>query len=428
MTDQTRVLSMAPTTNWGPLTVVRDRSPLLRSYADQYRETTPFDGFTIGVSAPLTPHTGLFLDVLATGGAEVLATGEAGSTDAAVVEWLRDRPGITPLAEAGMSETALVEQRRTVCAAEPDLIADDGAHLLSLIHDEFPDTAGSVRGACEQTTGGITRLRAMEHQDALVFPVYNVNATPMKQQFDNVHGTAESSLTAIASLTDTLYAGSTAAVAGYGRCGRGIAQKLRALGARTTVAEVDPRRALEALADGHAVKPMAQAVADAEFIITATGRYRVLREEHIEALADGAIVASIGSAIEIDENALADRATTTEQRAPGLRRYTLPDGRAVTLLTGGQVVNLSAPDSDGNPSAVMDTTFAMMARGLAAFADDTGLPPGLHPVPDRLDREVARAKLRAMDVTIDEIPAQQRAYHSQWTAHETDTVGSESTD
>jgi len=402
----------------GPVATARDRSPLLQSYAERYGESTPFAGRTIGVSAPLTPHTGLFIDVLAAGGAEVFATGEAGSTDGDVVAWLREWPGVTPLADAGMSGEELADARRELLAAEPDLIADDGAHLLSLVHDEFPDVAAGVQGACEQTTGGITRLRAMDEQDALAFPVYDVNGTPMKQHFDNVHGTAESSLSAITSLTDAMLAGSVAVVAGYGHCGRGIARKLRALGARTVVTEVDPRKALEALADGHDVAPMGEAVADADLVITATGRYRVLKRGHVDALADGAVLASIGSAIEIDTAGLAESAARVEEPRPGVERHHFPDGRSVTLLTGGKVVNLSAPDSAGNPGEVMDTTFAMMARGLADLAAGVDLLPGLHPVPDRLDRAVAREKLAAMSVDIDEVTAEQRAYHDQWAVHD----------
>ena len=400
-----------------PIAAARDRSPLLQSYAEQYAGSTPFAGLTVGVSAPLTPHTGLFIDVLASGGAEVFATGEAGSTNGNVVAWLREQPGVTPLADAGMSHEDLVDVRRELLEQEPDLLADDGAHVLSLVHEEFPDVAAGVRGACEQTTGGITRLRTMDDQDALAFPVYDVNGTPMKQHFDNVHGTAESSLSAITSLTDAMLAGSVAVVAGYGHCGRGIARKLRALGARTVVTEVDPRKALSALADGHDVAPMGEAVQDAAFVIAATGRYHVLRREHLDALPDGVVLASIGSAIEIDTKALADEATQIEERSPGVDRYRLPGGRAVTLLTRWQVVNLSAPDSDGNPGEVMDTTFAMMARGLEALAGGVDLPPGLHPVPDDVDRAVAHEKLDAMGVAIDDTTAEQRAYHHEWASH-----------
>jgi adenosylhomocysteinase len=405
---------MSNTADWGPVADVRDRSPLLRRYADQYRESTPFEGFVVGVSAPLTPHTGLFVDLLATAGGDVFVTGEAGSTHADVVEWLRDRSGVTPLATPGMSSDELEETRRELLEKKPALIADDGARLLSLLHDEFPEAAASVRGACEQTTIGVTRLEAVDREAGLAFPVYDVNGTPMKQHFDNVHGTAESSLTALTALTNAMIAGSVAVVAGYGHCGRGLARKLRSLGARTVVTEVDPRRALEALADGHAVEPMETAVAGADFLLTATGRFQVVGREHLDSLADGAVVASIGSPIEIDTEALAERARSVEQRKPGVERYQFPDGRNVTVLTGGRVVNLAAPNSAGNPSEVMDTTFAMMARGLAAIARGVDLTAGLHAVPDHLDREVAREKLAAMGVEIDEISGEQRAYHEGW--------------
>lgn len=415
---------MSNVADWGPMADVRDRSPLLQSYAAQYRESTPFDGLVVGVSAPLTPHTGLFLTVLERGGGEVFVTGEAGSTHADVVEWLRGRSGITPLVTPEMSEAELEDARRQLLAKGPDLIADDGAHLLSLVHDEFPETAAAVKGACEQTTGGITRLYAMDREDALAFPVYDVNGTPMKHHFDNVHGTAESSLTALTSLTNAMIAGSVAVVAGYGHCGRGIAQKLRSLGARTIVTEVDPRKALEALADGHDVQPMGRAASEADFLLTATGRYNVLAEKHLDALADGAVIASIGSGIEIDTEAIAARAEQTEQRKPGVKRYDFPDGRHVTVLTDGRVVNLAAPESAGNPSEVMDTTFAMMARGLAEFAGGVDLEPGLHDVPDRLDREVAHEKLTAMDIEIDDITDEQYAYHDEWASHGTSPNGS----
>jgi len=403
----------------GPVAVARSRSPLLRSAAERFRATEPFAGLTVGVSAPLTPHTALFVDVLAAGGGTVLVAGESGSTHPEVVAWLADRDGVTPLSDARDDPEALAAARDDLLSREPDLLADDGAYLLSRVHDEFPGVADGVVGACEQTTGGVTRVREMDDAGVLRFPVYDVNGTPMKRQFDNVHGTAESSLTALTSLTDAMVAGSTAVVAGYGNCGRGLAEKLRALGARTTVTEVDPRKALAALADGHDVAPMAEAVEGAEFVLTATGRYRVLAAEHLDALADGAVLASVGSGIEMAVDALADRADAVDEPEPGVERYRLPDGRRVTLLTGGRVVNLAAPGSDGNPGPVMDTTFAVMARGLAALADGTDLPPGLHPVPDRLDRAVAEQKLAAMDVAIDEPSEAQRAYHRDWATHDT---------
>lgn len=398
----------------GPIAGVRDRSPLLRSEAERFRREEPFEGLCIGVSAPLTPHTGLFVDVLATGGADVLAVGEAGSTHPDVVSFLEARAGVTAMAESGMSMDELDERRRALLDREPDLVADDGAQLVRLVHEERPDVAAEIQGACEQTTGGITRLEVMDDNDALAFPVYDVNGTPMKRHFDNVHGTAESSLTALTSLTNAMLAGSSAVVVGYGHCGRGLARKLRALGARTVVTEVDPRNALKALADGHDVAPLVEAAHDADFLLTATGRYHVVTREHIQALPDGAVLASIGSEIEIDTELLDGLADSVAEPRPGVERYTLRDGRELTLLTEGQVVNLSAPGGDGNPSEIMDTTFAMMARGLADLAGRTDMSPGLHPVPDAIDRDVAHQKLEAEGVSIDEPSPEQRAYHDRW--------------
>ncbi|WP_157744213.1 adenosylhomocysteinase [Halopenitus persicus] len=385
-----------------------ERAPLLERCAERFAERHPFSDRVVGVSAPLTPHTGRFLEVLATGDATVLVAGEAGSTHADVVAALRRRPGITPLTASGDGEATLETAREEVIAAEPDLIADDGANLLVPLCRDFPDVAADVSGACEQTTGGITRLRRLGRSDAgngpvpIPFPVYDVNGTPMKRRFDNVHGTAESSIAAIASLTNAMIAGSTAAVIGYGHCGRGIARKLRSLGARTTVAEIDPRKALEALADGHDVRPATEAVADAAFVIAATGRTDVIGREQLAAIDDGAILASIGSETEIDRDALAEVAVDRTRIEPGVERIAFADGRTIRLLTEGRVVNLSAPSGAGNPVDVMDATFALMARGLEAIVDGEPTGTGVEPLPEAIDRAVAREKLAAMNVAVDD--------------------------
>ncbi|SEH36822.1 adenosylhomocysteinase [Halopenitus malekzadehii] len=397
-----------------------ERAPLLDRCAERFAERQPFSDRLIGVSAPLTPHTGRFLEVLAAGDATVLVAGEAGSTHADVVAALRRRPGVTPITVSGGAATAgdgeatadeaasLERARREVISAEPDLIADDGANLLVPLCREFPDVAEDVAGACEQTTGGTTRLRRLVRPDAegksvrIPFPVYDVNGAPMKQRFDNVHGTAESSIAAIANLTNAMIAGSTAAVIGYGHCGRGIARKLRSLGARTTVAEIDPRKALEAMADGHDVRPAAEAVADATFVIAATGRANVIGREQLAAMADGAVLASIGSETEIDRDALDALAADRTRIEPGVERIKFADGRTIRLLTEGRVVNLAAPGSAGNPVGVMDATFALMARGLEAIVDGEPTGTGLEPFPEAIDRAVAREKLAAMDARIDD--------------------------
>lgn len=382
---------------------VAERAPLLRRCGERFRERSPFAGLTVGVSAPITPHTGLFVETIAAGeAAAVIVTGEAGTTHGDVVERLAAHPRISPLSRAGQDEAALRETRSELLAAEPDLIADDGANLLEPLCERHPTIARGVHGACEQTTGGITRLRALAEREAIPFPVYDVNGAPMKRHFDNVHGTAESSLSAIGILTNAMIAGSRAAVIGYGHCGRGIADKLRALGARTTVAEVDPRAALRALADGHDVAPATEAVREASLVVAATGRRSVVAREQFEAMGDGTVLASIGSEIEIDVGALRDLAVERTRPEVGIERFRLPDGRTIRLLADGRVVNLAAPEGAGNPIEVMDTTFAVMARSLEALAEGADLDPGLHRVPERLDRDIAHEKLAAMDVEIDE--------------------------
>ncbi|MFA9516682.1 adenosylhomocysteinase [Halopenitus sp. H-Gu1] len=389
---------------------VAERAPLLRRCGERFREREPFSGLTIGISAPITPHTGLFVETIAAGdAARVIVTGEAGTTHGDVVERLEDHPRIRPLSRADQDEAALRERRHELVATEPDLVADDGANLLEPLCEEHPAIARGVHGACEQTTGGITRLRALEEREAIPFPIYDVNGAPMKRHFDNVHGTAESSLSAIANLTNAMIAGSRAAVVGYGHCGRGIASKLRSLGARTVVAEVDPRKALRALADGHDVAPATEAVRDASLVITATGRRDVVGREQLEAMADGTVLASIGSEIEIDVDALAKLAVERTRPEAGIERFRLPDGRTIRLLAEGRVVNLAAPGSAGNPIEVMDTTFVLMARSLEALAAGTDLGPGLHSIPERLDREIAHEKLASMDVTIDESVNERRS-------------------
>lgn len=387
----------------GPIDLVRDRSPLLTALAAEYRNGRPLCGTTIAVSAPVTPHTGLFVETLTDAGADVRLSGESGSTHDEVVAALEGNDGVEVFAEEGMDESALRTARRTVLESEPDLIADDGGYLIELVHEAYPDIAAEVLGACEQTTGGIRTVRAIDDGNGLAFPVYDVNGTPVKQRLDNVHGTAESTLSAIASVTNAMIAGSTWAVVGFGRCGRGIARKLHALGARTIVTEIDPRPALDAAVEGHDVRPLNDAVARAKFVLTVTGSADVLGREQFDRMGDRTVLASAGSEREIDTDALAGMAVSVESIAPGIDRYVLEDGRGIDLLAAGEVVNLAAPNRAGNPAEVMDVTFAAMAGGLRELLERAGeLESGIHPLPDRIDRTIAAEKLRTMGVELDE--------------------------
>jgi len=396
---------------------VRDYSPVLSAFREEY--DAPFEGYTVAVSAPLTPHTGVFVDALWRAGAAVAFVGEPGTNHAGVVEELDSRDGITAYVEPGMPREAYDDAQRTLLAeAEPDFVFDDGCALVATAHDELPGVAEEVLGAAEQTTSGIQRLEAMDGAGVLAFPVYGVNDTPMKHFFDNVHGTAESTLTGILSTTNTMLSGKTVVVGGYGYCGRGIARKAAGVGADTVVAEVDPRKALEAATDGHRVMPMAEAVAGADYVVPTTGNVDVVRGEHFERMADGAILASAGTAHEIAVRDLEAMAEGTTDPREGVTRYHMPDGRRINLLTEGLVVNLAAPGAHGNPSEVMDTTFAtMFVAAVDLLGDDR--EAGLYPLPDRLDRDVAETKLDTMGIEIDEMTDRQREFVDDWVHEET---------
>jgi len=398
-----------------PLAWARDHTPVLGTLADEHRDRRPFDGYTVAVASHLEASTGILIETLHAAGAEVLfSPSEPQSTHGDVVAALDERDGIRAFAEAGMTDEQFEAAQHALLDAGPDLICDDGCELIAKAHADHPDLAREVIGGCEQTTAGVTRLEAMEDDGVLEFPVYGVNDTPMKRLFDNVHGTGESTLSNLTITTNAQLAGKTVVVAGYGHCGRGIARKARALGARTVVTEVDPRKALEAHFDGHRVDSMAEVAPDGDVFVTATGTRDVVRGEHVEAMKDGAKLANSGHfdvEIAIDDlAAMAERTTTPKE---GVTRYHMPDGRRIDLLAGGRLVNLTGPHSQGHPIEVMDGTFSMIfvaARDLL----ETDREPGVHAVSDHLDRDVARRKLEAVGATLDEPTEAQREYESDW--------------
>jgi adenosylhomocysteinase len=400
-----------------PLAWTRDYTPILRSLAAEYGESKPLDGDTVALASHLETKTGVLVETLRAAGARVLVTGsEPYSTKGAVVEALGAIEGVETFVEAGMSEEDWEAGQHDLLAEGPDFILDDGCELIAKVHADHPDVADGVGGGGEQTTAGITRVEAMADQDVLRFPVYGVNDTPMKHYFDNVHGTGESALMNVLSTTNTMLSGKTVVVAGYGYCGRGIARKARGMGAWTVVTEVDPRKALEAVMDGHRVTSMAEAAPRADYVITSTGNREVVRREHIERLQDGVVLANAGHFdVEIAIEDLDELAEDVTRPKAGITRYHLPDGRRVNLLARGRLVNLTGPHSEGHPAEVMDTTFAMMfAAARDMLTREPDLMPGLYPIPDHLDREVADRKLETLGITIDSLTESQREYREDW--------------
>jgi adenosylhomocysteinase len=400
-----------------PLAWTRDHTPLLQSFADEFGQEQPFAGLKVAVVSHLETKTGVLIETLNAAGAEVLfAPSEPQSTHGDVIRFLDAQPGYEAFAEEGMSDEAFEAAQHALIEREPDVILDDGCELIAKAHDAHPEIARSVLAGGEQTTAGITRLEAMDREGVLEFPVYGVNDTPMKHFFDNVHGTGESALANVMISTNSLLSGSTAVVAGYGYVGRGVARKLRGIGADTIVTEVDPRRALQAHMDGHRVMSMDEAVDVGELFVTATGSRDVIRKEHLEGMDSGTKLANAGHFdVEISLAGLDELAERTSSPKEGVTRYHLPDGRHLDLLAEGRLVNLTGPYSQGHPAEVMDMTFAMMF--MAAY-DLVGrheeLEPGLYEVPDRIDREVAERKLGTLGVSIDEETPVQRQYAEDW--------------
>lgn len=400
-----------------PLAWTRNRSPILDSFAAQYADGKPFTGYDIAVCSSVTTNTGILIETIRTAGADSVVFTSAAPTynEPAVIEALAEFENVTAFVESNMTHEALEQSRKELLRTRPDFIIEDGCVLTATLHAEFPDLGEQIVGAVEQTTIGVTRLRAMERQGVLRYPVYAANDTPMKHYFDNVHGTGETTLTGILSTTNTLFSGSTVVIVGYGYCGRGVARKARGMGARTIVTEVDPRKALEAVMDGHWVMPMEEAASLGDYFIAATGNVDVIRREHYEAMSDDVIVASAGTSSEISVRDLETIAIDSTTPRPGVTQYHLPDGRRINLLADAYVVNLAAPYSTGHPAEVMDMTFGAMFMGAYdMLVNKPDLEPGVHSIPDRLDRQVASKAIASMGVSIDELTDEQREYIEDW--------------
>ena len=297
---------------------------------------------------------------------------------------------------------------------EPDLIIDDGAELVTRLHQQRRDLLPRVRGASEETTSGVLRLRAMEREGALEIPVIVANEARCKHMFDNRYGTGQSALTAILSATNLLMAGKTVVVAGYGWVGQGLALYCRGFGARVVVVEVDPIRGLEAAANGFDVSTMADAAPHGDVFITGTGSIGILRREHFDRMKDGALLANAGNfAHEIDVAALAEMAVEEHEVRRHVTEYVLPDGRRIHLLAHGALVNIAA--SDGHPVEIMDLSFSVQmlsVHHLARHGDE--MAPGVHALPAEIDEAIARRRLELLGMRLDQPTRDQVEYVRSW--------------
>jgi len=392
--------------------------PVLRSIREHFAVERPLDGVRLAASLHVTAETANLMRTLTAGGARVsLAAANPFSTQDDVAASLVAHHGVDVRAARGERPDASAGHLAALSAAEPQITLDDGADLVTLLHDQRPDVAGRMLAALEETTTGLLRLRLMESAGRLRCPVFAVNEARAERVFNDRFGTGQSTLDGILRATNLLLAGRTFVVLGYGGTGQGVALRARGAGASVIVCEVDPLRALEARMEGFHVMPALAAAERGDVFVTVTGSRDVLTREHFERMKDGAVLANAGHFdVEISLSDLAAMAAAPPRAVrPLVDQYDLGGGRRLNLLGRGRVVNLAA--AEGHPAAVMDVSFAIQAltcRHVTRHGGD--LAAAVHQVPDAIDRETAALKLSALGVSIDVLSEPQRRYLQGWTA------------
>ncbi|MFC3994900.1 adenosylhomocysteinase [Nocardiopsis sediminis] len=392
--------------------------PALRRVHDRFAAERPLTGLRIAACMHVTAETANILRALRAGGAEIaLAASNPVSTQDDTAAALVSEYGVAVFARAGMDPATYDRNLAAVLDQRPHILLDDGCDLVNLAHLERPDLLADTIGGCEQTTTGVIRLRRMSADGALKVPMVAVNDTATKRMFDNRYGTGQSTIDGIMRATNTMLAGRTMVVAGFGYCGRGLAERARGMGARVIVTEVDPVKALDAVMQGYTVLPMDEAAPIGDILVTVTGNRDVVRAGHLASLKDGAVLANSGHFdVEIDLPALEALAVEVRREVrPQADEYVLADGRRIVLLAEGRLVNLGA--AEGHPAAVMDMSFSVQALTVAWIAErHADLGPGVHEVPREIDTEVARLELEALGVGIDRLTTDQEDYLNSWRA------------
>lgn len=393
---------------------VQRHMPVLEHIKKEYEETQPFKGITIGSCLHLEPKTINLGLTLQAGGAEVAMTGcNPLSTHDDAVAGAADL-GLNIYGWRDQDDEEYYQTINMVLDHKPDIIIDDGADMIMVLHNERTDVLKHIKGACEETTTGVHRLEAMHKDGALKFPVVAVNDAYTKYLFDNRYGTGQSSFDAIMGTTNMLIAGKSVVVCGYGWCGRGIALRAQGLGANVIVTEIDPIRALEARMDGYRVMKIRDAVKEADLIITVTGNINIIHGDDFKYMKDGCILCNSGHFnVEINRQDLEAQSTDVREVRESIEMFTMKDGRKIYLLADGRLVNLSAARGQGHPAEIMDMSFAVQALS-AKYILNNDLEVGVTKAPDDIDYEVANLKLKAMDIEIDTLSERQKEYMCSW--------------
>jgi adenosylhomocysteinase len=387
--------------------------PVLNQIKNRFSKEKPLKDMTLGACLHVTKETGVLAETFLAGGAKVVLCGSNPlSTQDDVAAALAEK-GVNVFAwRAQTTEEYYWCVERTL-DFEPTVTLDDGADLVGTLHSKRTEALAKIKGGTEETTTGVLRLRAMEKTGALKYPIIAVNDAYTKYLFDNRYGTGQSTLDGIMRATNILLAGKNFVVCGYGWCGRGIAMRAQGMGANVIVTEINPVKALEAAMNGFRVMPIAEAAVIGDIFVTATGDTSVIRKEHMQKMKDGTILANSGHFnVEINPKDLEELAKAKRNIRPNLDEYMLSDGRKLYLLAEGRLVNLAA--AEGHPSEVMDMSFANQALCVEHLVKGKRMPPKVYPVPKEIDETVAKLKLDAMEIEIDELTDEQMKYLATW--------------
>ncbi|HEX2496558.1 MAG TPA: adenosylhomocysteinase [Gaiellaceae bacterium] len=389
--------------------------PVLAAIRERFEAEQPLAGYRVSACLHVTTETANLARTLKAGGADVvLCASNPLSTQDDVAAALVEEFDVSVFAIKGEDNDTYYQHIEAAVDHKPQLTMDDGADVIGVLHSHRREQLGDIIAGTEETTTGVIRLKALEADGALGFPIIAVNEAQTKHLFDNRYGTGQSTIDGIIRATNVLLAGKRFVVSGYGWVGKGVAMRAKGMGAHVIVTEVDPLRAIEAAMDGFEVMPMAQAVEVGDVFCTATGDKSVIAREHMERMKDGAILANTGHFnVEIEISALRGMAVESREARAYVEEFTLEDGRRLYLLGDGRLINLAA--AEGHPAIVMDMSFANQALAAEYAVEHAAeLERRVYPVPDEIDREIARLKLETMGIRIDRLTEEQANYLASW--------------
>ena len=408
-----RDISLAPSGHQ-KIEWVKNNMPLLRSFEEEFLKTKPFEGIKISLSVHLEAKTAYLCKVLAAGGAQMSVTGSniLSTQDDIAAALVED--GLMVFAYHGATPEEYDRHIEMCLEHKPNIIIDDGGDLVGMVHGKRPDLAEEVWGGCEETTTGVIRLKAMEREGILKFPMVAVNDAQCKHLFDNRYGTGQSVWASIMTNTNLIVAGKTVVVAGYGWCSRGIAMRAAAMGANVIVTEIDPVKAIEARMDGYQVMTMAKAAPLGDIFVSATGCKHTITMEHMLTMKDRAILSNAGHFdCEIDMAGLEEQAVDKMETRKNIMGYKLANGKMINVIASGRLVNIAA--ADGHPAEIMDMSFAVQTLSALYIKDNyKELKKGVIDVSAEIDEVVSTRKLAAWDIEIDKLTPEQEEYLNSW--------------